>query len=96
MTAQKTPTNDVLRDSRQGVVVEQGDDKYKTQDTEVSYYYRGAQFAMPQMRVPNEGRIEDVWINYKSGEWQGTYKGPNIKSYEFEENILEEGRKRTS
>ena len=85
-----------MRDSRQGVVTEQGDDKFKTQDTEVYYYYRGAAFAMPQMRVPNSGRIENVWINYKSGEWKGMFKGQNIKSYEFEENILEEGRKKNN
>jgi hypothetical protein len=46
------------------------------------------------MRVPLKGRIEDVWINYKSGEWKGMFKGQNIKSFEFEENIIEEGKKK--
>ena len=76
--------------SAQGHTVEQGDDKYKTVDTEVSYYDSGAQFAMPQMRVPNQGREEeDIWVNYALGEWQGVSKGPNIKSFEFNEaNLL--------
>ena len=47
---------------------------------------------MPQMRVPNEGRIEDIWVNYKSGEWQGIAKGRNIRSYEFEEQMLADGK----
>ena len=76
--------------SAQGHTVDQGDDKYKTVDTEVSYYSSGAQFAMPQMRVPNQGREEeDVWVNYQLGEWRGVSKGPNMKSFEFNEaNLL--------
>eukprot|EP00605_Chrysophyceae_sp_TOSAG23-4_P001865 GSChrysophyteH1.ASY1.ANO1.2057.1 assembled CDS len=77
--------------SIQGLQVEQGDDHLKTVDTEVSYYYRGAQFAMPQMRVPNQGRIEDVWVNYDAPEWQGIAKGRNIRSFEFNERVLREG-----
>ena len=73
------------------MLIEQGDDKFKTVNTEVSYYYRGAQFAMPQMRVPNLGRIDDVWINYKSGEWQGIARGRNMRSYEFNEQLEKEG-----
>ena len=80
--------------SIQGQQVEQGDDHLKTEDTEVSYYYRGAQFRMPQMRVPNQGRIEDVWVNYDAPEWQGIAKGRAIRSFEFNEANLKEGKEK--
>jgi len=89
-TVEQVVNKATKKGSAQGHTVDQGDDRYKTVDTEVSYYTSGAQFAMPQMRVPNLGREEeDIWVNYQLGEWQGVSRGPNIKSFEFNEaNLL--------
>ena len=75
---------------REGVL--HNDDKIKTIETEVGYFYRGAFFAVPQMRAPPAHRIDDVWCRSDVGEWHGLIKGRAMRSYEFQENIKIQGR----
>lgn len=75
---------------RDGVL--HNDDKIKTIETEVGYFYRGAFFAVPQMRAPPAHRIDDVWCRSDVGEWHGLSKGRAMRSYEFQENIKLQGR----
>ena len=67
------------------------DDLLKTIPTEVGYFFRGASFAVPQMRPPPAHRIDDVWCRSDAGEWKGMNKGRAMRSFEFGEKIRIEG-----
>ena len=75
---------------RKGVL--HNDDKVKTVATEVGYFFRGAFFAVPQMRPPPAHRIDDVWCRSDVGEWHGLNKGRSMRSYEFQDNVKLQGR----
>ena len=62
--------------------------------TEVVYHELGAQFATRQMRVPNAHRVDNVWCKTDHGEFQSLSKGRNLRSVEFQQHLLEEGKRK--
>lgn len=62
--------------------------------TKASYSFRGAKFITGQMRVPVAHRIDDIWCGTKKGEFAGLTKGRSMRSFEFKDNLLMEGRAR--
>jgi hypothetical protein len=66
----------------------------RTVYTKASYSFRGAKFITGQMRVPVANRVDDIWCVTKKGEFAGLTKGRNMRSFEFKDNLLMEGRAR--
>lgn len=56
------------------------------------YSELGAKFATGQMRVPNAHRVDNVWCKTDHGEFQSLSKGRALRSVEFQQHLLEEGK----
>jgi hypothetical protein len=63
---------------------------------EVQYNFRGATLSTTQLRPALAHRDSDIWCRGDAGEWFGLQKGRNIRSWEFQDKLLYEGRRRAA
>ena len=64
--------------------------------TETNYTYRGAILTGVQMRPPAAYRDDQMWCRGDKGEWSSMSKGRNVRSWEFQDNMVQEGRRRAA
>jgi hypothetical protein len=66
-----------------------------TQYVNTKYGHMGASLAIIQTRQPIAYRVADIWCRSDVGEWAGLTKGRAMRSFEFQDNLVLQGRQKT-